>query len=505
MDVKQELERLRARSFSFAGVTLSFFSSLLLALSALAVLLVLSIHFGWSGIAALIFAVAGSAAALLCFFFDSVKAAFGKGRTVGLGVLTLYLHLMAILGFAAPDFMAGLGITRWVAMTIAFFAITWGGSYALVSFEKASKAVSVLIVIITVFSFIPGNSLVRGINYLGQNMLRKFDRLVYDTAAKLDDPESAIRQKYLDEYREKVEELEKAWKRKEISAVQYEKRRRAIDREYASYINNGASGAVPEQRQGGGGSIRIVGALVTDDLTGNGFSGKSALFAPGLRPLYYYVKYRGGIPEDSSFAVRWYRNGELIREKSLILEHEAGEILDSCSYDFAKGSYDVRLSSGDAEKNRVTFQVAEEQLLRIDNAGLVPAIVKPGDVLTATVDYFLQGSVGTEGVLVREKRVIQRNGRTVLKPIIKDVSRLPGHNSSSAQVYLPSTIRPGDYNVITSVTWGDKEAKASTGFSVARPETPPQVPASYPSGTPRGKNDMTLEQLESVLRKVYKE
>lgn len=505
MDVKQILERLQSRSFSLAGVTVSFFSALLITVAGLVVLLFLSMYLGWSGLAAVIFALAGACAGLLCFFFDSVKAVFGKGKTVSLGILTLYLHLMAILGFAAPDFFSELGVGRWIALTIVFFAMTWGGSYALVSYEKSSKIVAILIVGVTLFSFIPGNSLVRGIEYLGQNVLYTFDIIVYDAASQLNDPEGAIRQKYLDEYQEKVGELEKEWKRKEISAAQYEDRRRSIDRDYRQYIQKSGSDASHDEKSTG--DIHIVGALVTDNVTGSGFAGRSEFFTSGERPLYYYVKYRGVVARDSSFAVQWYRNGESIRERNIVLEHEAGEILDSCRYNFKQGIYEVRLVHQHEQKNRVTFSVVDEEVVRIDNSTVVPGVARPGGMLTATVDYYLRGSHGERNVTVREKRILQHNGRPVMEPVIRDVSRPPGFNSSTAKFFLPYNVQPGNYEVVTVVSSGFEKVKTSSAFSVSGPafsSSPPPVSASYPSVNRSGKKEMTLEQLDAVLQKVYK-
>ena len=513
MDIKPKLERLQSRSFSLGGVSISFFSLVLISVAVLVALLLLSIHFGWSGLAALIFAIAGAGAALLCFFFDAVKAAFGKGRTVWLGVLALYLHLMAILGFAAPDFFADLGLSRWMALTILFFAVTLGGSYALVSFEKASKIVSLLIIAVTLFSFVPGNSLVRGIKYLGQNVLKKLDHAVYEAASRLEDPEGAIRQKYLDEYHEKVGELERQWKRKELSASEYDRRRRQIDSTYQPYIDKPSSGIQPGHTDGKG--ITIVGALVTDNISAKGFSGRSEFFASGIKSLYYYVKYRGAGQKGAPLLVRWYHNGEMIQEKSMVPQHEAGEVLDSCRYNFEGGAYEVILAESGKKKSRVTFRVVDRGLVRIDNSVLVPRSAKPGDVLTSTVDYYVQGGSGDDKITVREQRTVKRNGYPVMEPIVRDVNRSSGYNSSTARVYLPSTVPPGDYEVVTIVSSGMKKAKTSSGFSVSRrysvlPPSPAPSPApaplpeSYPSADRSGEKKMTLDQLEAVLKKVYR-
>lgn len=264
-----------------------------------------------------------------------------------------------------------------------------------------------------------------------------------------------------------------------------------------------------EYRQEVDRAIKIVGALVTDNIAGSGFAGRSEFFSSGAQPLYYYVKYRGAFPESTSVAVRWYEGNRTIQEKSIVLQHEAGEILDSCRYNFESGVYEVRLLAEGEQKNSVIFRVVDRALVRIDNSSLVPGVVKPGEVLTATVDYYLQSSADERRITVREQRIVQRNGRPVMDPIVRDVSRSSGFNSSTARVYLPSNVQPGDYEIITIVSHGTKEAKTSSGFSVFRPApspSPSPVPAatSYPASRRNGKNEMTLEQLDAALQKVYR-
>lgn len=505
MDVKQVLERLQSRSFSLAGVNVSFFGALLIIVAGLVVLLFLSMYLGWSGLTAVVFVLSGACAGSLCFFFDSVKAVFGKKKSVSLGILVFYLHLMAILGFAAPFFFSELGVSRLMAMTIVLFALTWGGSYTLIRYEKTSKIVAILITGFSLFSFVPGNSLVRGIECLGRNILHSFDMIDYDAALQLDDPEYAIRQKYLDEYQEKVCGLEKEWNRKEIAAAQYEERRRDIDREYRQYIQEPEPDSSRDEKSTG--DIHIVGALVTDNITGSGFARRSEFFTSGTRPLYYYVKYRGVGTRDNSFVVQWHHNGESIRERNIVLEHEAGEILDSCRYNFRQGSYEVKLVRQHEQKNRVTFSVIDEDVVRIDNSTIVPGVAKPGDMLTATVDYYLRSSQGERNVTVREKRIIQHNGRPVMAPVIRDVSRPTGYSSSTTKFFLPYDIQPGTYEVVTVVSSGPEKVKTSSAFSVSGPafsSSPSPVSASYPSVSSNGKKEMTLEQLDAALQKVYK-
>lgn len=261
------------------------------------------------------------------------------------------------------------------------------------------------------------------------------------------------------------------------------------------------------QRQEADRAIKIVGALVTDNIAGRGFAGRSEFFSSGAQPLYYYVKYRGAIPESTSVAVRWYEGQRAIQEKNIILQHEAGEILDSCSHNFRSGSYEVKLVEGDAPKNSVAFRVIDKTTVRIDNAILVPEVARPGEVLTATVDYYLQGSPGEKNITIRERRIVMRNGQPVMEPIQRDVYRSSGFNSSTARVFLPYNVQSGKYEVVTVVSNGVKEARASSVFSVVSPvsrPSPAPIPRKESSASRSGKKEMTLEQLEAVLQKVYR-
>jgi hypothetical protein len=210
----------------------SLFTTILLAAAAIFVLLMLSIHFGWSSLAGLIFTLTGLATSALCFFANTIKAMFGKGRAVGLGIVSLYLSLMSTLTFAAPDFFAGLGINGWIALTTIFFTATMGGSVALISFEKASKAVSILIICFIGFGLISGHIFARGVQYIASNAASALGRSVYSVGAKLEDSEGDIRTKYQAEYQAKKAALEKEWESGKIAASVYEEKRRALDKEY---------------------------------------------------------------------------------------------------------------------------------------------------------------------------------------------------------------------------------------------------------------------------------
>lgn len=210
----------------------SLFTKLLLAAALVFALLLLSIHFGWSMVASFIFMIAGLATSTVCFFADAIKGLFGKGRAVGLGVISLYLSLMSTLAYAAPDFFSGLGINGWMGLTTIFFAATTGGSVALISFEKASKVVAVLVILFTGFGLISEHVFARGMQYLASNAAGALGRKAYSMGYELEDSEGDIKVKYRAEYQVKKAALEKEWESGKITAKVYEEKRKTLDNEY---------------------------------------------------------------------------------------------------------------------------------------------------------------------------------------------------------------------------------------------------------------------------------
>lgn len=154
MDNRDLQSRIKEIISHVASSSASLFQYFLIGSLVTFLLLIIAIQFGWSTIAGLIFGVAAIAATLFCALLNTIRSTFGKGRSVFLGIIVLYLNLMSALAFSAPDFFSGLSLDKWMALSMIFFAATSGGSLALVSYERASRIVSILIIIVNAMVFV---------------------------------------------------------------------------------------------------------------------------------------------------------------------------------------------------------------------------------------------------------------------------------------------------------------------------------------------------------------
>ncbi|RXK81596.1 hypothetical protein EST62_11615 [Chlorobaculum sp. 24CR] len=154
MDNLDLQSRMKEKISHAASSGASLFYFFLLGIAVTFLLLIIAIQFGWSTIAGLIFGVAAIGATLFCALLNTVRSTFGKGRSIFLGIIVLYLNLMSALAFSAPDFFSGLSLNKWLALSMIFFAATSGGSLALVSYERAARVVSIVVILVNAMVFV---------------------------------------------------------------------------------------------------------------------------------------------------------------------------------------------------------------------------------------------------------------------------------------------------------------------------------------------------------------
>lgn len=196
----------------------------------------ISINFGWSYLSGFIFMFSAVMLAGFCFILNVVSSVFGKGRSVLFGALSLYLNLMSTLAFNAPDFFSGLGLQKWFSMSMIFFIFTTGSGVALVSFERFSKIVSLLIIVLNISVIIPNNSLVRGMVGVINGIGNLFSRKINDLDQNLTPTPELIRQRYVNDYNKKKHELIDKSEKGLITAEEYEQQLIVLDNKYKLLI-----------------------------------------------------------------------------------------------------------------------------------------------------------------------------------------------------------------------------------------------------------------------------
>ena len=240
MDYQRILLQLKNKTYAFAGFAVSFFGVVVIGIIGLLVLLIISISFGWTYLSGIIFTLSAILLAGFCFVINAIMSVFGKGRSMLLGAMSLYLNLMSTLAFSVPDFFSGLGMQKWFSMSTIFFVFATGGGVALISFEKLSKIVSLIIVALNTLVFIPNNSFVRGLVGVVSAVGNVFSGKLNDIDQSLTPTSELIRQRYMDDYNKRKHELITQSDKGLITAEEYARQLSLLEDKYNDQIHSKA-------------------------------------------------------------------------------------------------------------------------------------------------------------------------------------------------------------------------------------------------------------------------
>ncbi|RNA65310.1 hypothetical protein CR163_008800 [Prosthecochloris sp. ZM_2] len=326
-------------------------------------------------------------------------------------------------------------------------------------------------------------------------------------ARGIEEPEAAIRGKYLDEYRLRVGELERRWDRRELTAADYEQQRRALDAQYGRYLEAGAAASQPSGAQG----FEVNGVFVSSRSPSLPGVTPANRVLSGSRTLYVYLSYRGADPVEGGYRLRWLTGEQVLREIPVRLRAGSGELVDSLQRVFAPGPYDVQLVLGERLLASTRFLVDEPLTPRIHAVTASPAEVVPGGIVSVTVEYSFPGADALQALPVQEQCVIERNGRTVAGPIVREVQRDDGLHTASFRIVIPPALPGGEYEASIVLGADGRQASAATAFTVLSAAVPRSVeqgswqpdrqPATSRPETERG--DVRLEDLGKLLERVY--
>ena len=112
----------------------------------------------------------------------------------------------------------------------------------------------------------------------------------------------------------------------------------------------------------------------------------------------------------------------------------------------------------------VGYKPNQGNVVRIERVQTSPASARPGDKVNLDVTYTIL-TPGNQTSNVREARDVRQDGQLVANPAI-DVQRTDGTYTSTVPITLPSTARPGTYEVTTTITKGDRQSTSTTSFTV---------------------------------------
>ena len=108
-----------------------------------------------------------------------------------------------------------------------------------------------------------------------------------------------------------------------------------------------------------------------------------------------------------------------------------------------------------------------EQGLKIygSDANITPTKVKPGQMVSASVEYGVLGS-GSNGVKVNETRILRQNGAVLRELSEQDFNRTDGTWQSSLDIDIPPSMNPGQYEIVNRIASQGVQYERALVFTV---------------------------------------
>jgi len=125
-------------------------------------------------------------------------------------------------------------------------------------------------------------------------------------------------------------------------------------------------------------------------------------------------------------------------------------------------AYDKKRSEEDTYA-KYNYEPKSGTMVRIEEAGAVPATVRPGETVDLQMTYALLGAGGE--TTVTETREILYEGELFGKPQI-NVKRNDGTYSSKVPITLPGNAKRGKYSVVFSAQTANASDSRGTSFYV---------------------------------------
>ncbi|MGH7321263.1 MAG: hypothetical protein ACRELA_16770 [Candidatus Rokuibacteriota bacterium] len=116
---------------------------------------------------------------------------------------------------------------------------------------------------------------------------------------------------------------------------------------------------------------------------------------------------------------------------------------------------DQKVADRSAAARRVGYVPRSNDLVEVQRSEVVPRAVKPGQSVVSRVEYSVLAPNPDQRVEFRERRVVQRDGQTVIGPVERQIRKEQGVHQSAYEFQLPGDTPAGQYTVVTVVELGE--------------------------------------------------
>jgi len=127
-------------------------------------------------------------------------------------------------------------------------------------------------------------------------------------------------------------------------------------------------------------------------------------------------------------------------------------------------AYDQKRAKEETAR-KYKYKSSQGQLLRIEDASVVPVMVKPGKTIEIKVTYAVLGAAPGSELDITEAREIRYKGEVYGKPQVK-MTRADGTYTSSIPITLPDDAKRGKYSVLVTVKAPKASASKEVTFTV---------------------------------------
>jgi hypothetical protein len=113
----------------------------------------------------------------------------------------------------------------------------------------------------------------------------------------------------------------------------------------------------------------------------------------------------------------------------------------------------------------VAYSQDQGNLVRIEEVGINPQAIRPGETVNVNVQYAIITPQGAAPALIREIRQIYYQGELVGNPVL-EIERSDGTYWSTLPITLPATAAPGRYDVVVGIEMNGTLDRWQTRFIV---------------------------------------
>lgn len=121
----------------------------------------------------------------------------------------------------------------------------------------------------------------------------------------------------------------------------------------------------------------------------------------------------------------------------------------------------------EATAMNVAYAQDQGNLVRIEEVGINPPAVRPGETVNVNIRYAIITPQGTAPARVREVRQIFHHGLLVGNPVV-EIARLDGTYWSTLPITLPTTAESGRYDVVVGIEMDGTLDRWESRFTVTQ-------------------------------------